>query len=273
MSKDLLPGSLGGLKITKAQKRSPFLNMLIYGDSGIGKTTLAASAMAVSEMAPVLLIDYEGGTESLRHSYPEVDVLRVQNWLDMQKVYDELHAGRHPYKTVILDSLTEIQKFSMYQIMADLIAEKGDDVDPDIPGMREWGKNVEQIRRFVRAFRDLPMNTIFTALAKDDKNPRTGKTKTLPSLSGKVAAEVPAFLDVVVYYYLKRVGDDEQRLLLCNATEGNIAKDRTSKLPMVMESPTMEKLFTLILGKTETETDEIDDLTAPIPTPTTAKAS
>lgn len=273
----LTPGSLGGLKVVKAQERSQFLNVLIYGDSGIGKTTLAGSASAIPEMSPVLVVDIEGGTESLRHSYPDVDVVRVKTWQEMQQVYDELHAGRHKYKTVILDSLTEIQKFSMMQIMLDLI-DKKDDADPDVPGMREWGKNVEQIRRFVRGFRDLPMNTIFTALAKEDKNPRTGKSKTLPSLQGKVAQEVPAFLDVVLYYYIKRVNEEEKRLLLAAPTETIIAKDRTARLPIVTEDPTMAKLYKAIIGGEElpeAEEDDMSSLTAPITTndtPTT-KAS
>jgi phage nucleotide-binding protein len=271
---DLVPGSLGGLRVTKAQERGQFLNLLIYGDSGIGKTTLAGSADVVTEMSPTLVVDVEGGTESLRHAYPNVDVVRVKTWNEMQQVYDELHAGRHKYQTVILDSLTEIQKFSMMQIMFDLIEKKGDEVDPDVPGMREWGKNIEQIRRFVRGFRDLPMNAIFTSLSKEDKNPRTGKSKTMPSLSGKVAAEVPAFLDVVLYYYIKRVDDVEKRLLLSSPTETIIAKDRTARLPVVMEDPTMSKLYAAIIGGQELPEAEEDDLsTLTAPNPTTAKAS
>jgi hypothetical protein len=265
----LKPGMLGGLKVTTAVARSPYLNVLVYGDYGTGKTVLAGSAEEVAEMAPVLVLDYEGGTESLRRTYPGVHVLRVTDWDQMQNVYDELHrTNGGGYKTIILDSLTEIQKFSMYAIMEKHVVDalaKGDEVDPDVPGMRQWGKNAEQTRKFVRAFRDLPVHTIFTALAKTDKDPKTGKQKTVPSLSGKIAQEVPAFLDVVVYYYIKRVEDEERRMLLCNATEGNTAKDRTGKLPMVLEAPTMSKVFQLILGTetdtTATDTDDIDTLT------------
>jgi hypothetical protein len=261
----LMPGRLGGLQVTTAQKRSDWLNMLVYGDYGIGKTVLAASAAEVAEMSPVLVLDYEGGTESIRRRFPDVHVLRVQDWDKMQVVYDELHrTGGGGYRTIILDSLTEIQKFSMYRIMEKRVVDalaKGEEADPDVPGMREWGKNVEQTRKFVRAFRDLPVHTIFTALSKDDKDPKTGKRKTLPSLSGKVAQEVPAFLDVVVYYYIKRVDDEERRFLLCNATEGNTAKDRTAKLPQVLEEPTMRKIFDIILGAEAEPEIDITSLT------------
>jgi hypothetical protein len=244
--------TLGGLKVVPVQKRAPFINILVYGDSGVGKTTLAGSADDCPELRPAIVVDFEGGTESLVRTHPDIDQVRVSTWKEMQAVYDELHRGKHGYSTVILDSLTEIQKFNMYQIMVELI-EKRPDLDPDVPSMREWGKNLEQMRKFVRAFRDLPMNSIFTALVKQDKNDRTGVTTLLPSLSGKLAGEVAAFLDIVGYYYTKTVEENgevrEKRLLLTSKTETIVAKDRTQSLPLVVEDPTMQKIFDYINTK------------------------
>lgn len=249
--------SLAGLSISKVQERSSYYNILIYGDSGTGKTTLAGSADMVPSMRPVLFVDIEGGTESLKHSYPDVDTIRVLNWKDMQDLYNELYEGRHPYNTVVLDSLTEIQKFNMYSIMKKVI-QKRPELDEDVPSMREWGINLEQMRKFVRGFRDLEMHTIFTALAKSDKDQKSGIVTTKPSLSGKLADEVAAFLDVVGYYYVKQIGDGEdaefRRLLLTQKTDQQIAKDRTGRLPMVIEHPTMELLDQLFRGVAPTQT-------------------
>jgi hypothetical protein len=250
----ITPSTFAGLPVQKVEERSQFYNILVYGESGTGKTTLAGSADEVPSMRPVLFIDIEGGTESLRHSYPDVQTVRVTTWKEMQDVYNELHEGNHPFKTVVLDSLTEIQKFNMYNIMEDVI-QKRPDLDQDVPSMREWGKNLEQMRRMVRGFRDLDMHSIFTALSRVDKDQRSGAQLHQPSLSGKLAGEVAAFLDVVMYYYVKQSGDGDDaqynRYLLTAKTDTHVAKDRSGSLPQVVENPTMKLVHDLMQGKTK----------------------
>jgi hypothetical protein len=229
--------------------------MLIYGESGTGKTTLAGSADSVPNMRPVIFIDIEGGTVSLTHSYPKVETVRVTTWKDMQKVYDELRQSRtHGYQTVVCDSLTEIQKFNMYDVMDTAFRKRPEGtVEIEVPAQRDWGVSLEQTRKMIRGFRDLPMHTIFTALAKDDRNPKTGIVTVKPSLPGKLASEVAAFLDIVMYYYVKEVKGPEnktefRRLLLTQKTDTEVAKDRSGKLPQVIESPTMSTINTLMKG-------------------------
>ena len=243
--------TLGGLRVQPVAERIAYLNFLVYGEPGVGKTVLAGSSAEVSEMAPVLILDVEGGTFSIRDRNPEVDVVRVQTWNDMQKVYDGLVKGELVYKTVVLDSLTEIQKFSMGLIMEKLVKDDPER-DPDVPGMREWGKNIEQIRRLVRAFRDLPMNTIFTALSVSTRDPRTGLDKIRPGLSGKLSGEVAGFVDIVGYMYVKSIDGELQRLLLTAATDTQVAKDRSAKLPPVVQNPTLPTIYQSIFGGNET---------------------
>jgi hypothetical protein len=249
--------TLGGLKIEQVADRTPWFNMLVYGNSGVGKTLLCGSAQAVPEMNPVLFVDVEGGTLTLRTQYSDVEVVRVNSFKDIQRVYSELYDGKSGYKTVVLDSLTEMQKFSMYGIMEDLQARTlGSDkeFDPDIPGIREWGKNTEQIRKMVRAFRDLPLNVLFTALEMTDRDPKTGKVTVKPSLSGKLSNEVAGFVDQVFYLYIQVVDEENQRLILTSSTEKHIAKwrDAPDPIPNPIINPNMQLLHDHIYHKETT---------------------
>jgi phage nucleotide-binding protein len=242
---ELTPEMLGGLEVTTVQAAVTKINMLVYGEPGVGKTVLAASAAAIPEMSPVLIIDIEGGTLSAAKMGFDCKTVRVKKWNDMQKVYDALYRGNHPYKTIVLDSLTEIQKFSMAEIMVKVVEEDGDR-DPEVPSIREWGKNGEQTRRVVRGFRDLPMNSIFTCLSDADRDKSGNVTKTRPSLSGKLKAEVAGFVDIVAYMYKKTVGDNTQRLLMTSGTDKYVAKDRSDSLPAILQNPTMADIFAAV---------------------------
>jgi AAA domain-containing protein len=248
MTELLTPTTLGGLKVRKAAQRPPNANLLVFAESGWGKTQLAGSSDAVPEMRNVVAMDFEGGDLTLSHSYPNVDVVPIKKWEDAQAVYDELWAGGHGYGTAIVDSLTEIQKLCMYSVMGRVV-EEHPERDEDVPSIREWGINLELMRKFVRGMRDLPINVIFTALVVEDRNQRTGMVTKKPSLSGKLKNEVAAFLDVVAYGYIKEVSENNEtkqmRLLLTQSTDEIIAKDRTGKLPQVVVEPTMEILYDL----------------------------
>lgn len=242
--------TIAGMKVSSPALWE-YINLLVYGQPGVGKTRLAGSASKVPQMSPVLLLDFEGGTLSLASDYGDVNVVRCQSWTSVDRLYGALY-DRNPYKTIVIDSLSETQKFSMSQIMRDVVA-KDSERDPDVASLREWGKNGEQIRRLVRAFRDLPCHTIFTALVTEDRDERTNTWRTSPGLSGKLKGEVAGYVDIVMFMYKKEVGKLNERevrtLALTQGTERQIAKDRSGMLPVIMESPTMEDIYKLIIGQ------------------------
>lgn len=240
-------GVLAGFPILQVKGMERYINILFYADSGVGKTVLCGSAAAVAAMAPVLFIDVEGGSMSLNDFYPQVEVVRITDWRDMQKLMKELAKGKSKYRTVVIDSLSECSKLSMHNVMDNAIKGATRDIDPDVPEIYHWGKNIIQMRRFVRQMRDLEMNVLFTALLDQEKNNK-GKWISRPSMPGKLAKEIPGLMDIVCYYYIKQKGDDMQRLLLTGQTDTIIAKDRSNKLPQVIEEPTMTKMYQYILG-------------------------
>jgi hypothetical protein len=244
-----LRDKIGGLEVMRVSEQEFNFNLMIYGRPGVGKTVLAASSADVPDMGPVLFLDIEGGTLSAAAMNYDCDTVRIRTWVDFQNIYEDIYAGRTPYKTVVLDSLTEIQKFSMLNIMYQNIQEDSGR-DPDIPAIRDWGKNSEQTRRLIRGFRDLPINTIFTALVIEEKNQKTGLVEKKPQLSGKLSGEAAGFLDIVLYMYLKTVEDEPHRLLLSEGNETTVAKDRSGGLPQIVIDPTMAEIHEAITSTT-----------------------
>lgn len=246
----LRPTQIGGLNIVKPDEIE-WINFLIYGEPGVGKTVLSASASAVEEMSPVLLVDGEAGTLSIRDRYPGVDVIKIKHYGELVVIRDAIAKGEVPYKTVILDSITEIAKIGMDDIMIRAVAkarEEGANRDPDLPGIGEWGKSANQIRKLVRSFKLLPIHFIMTALSQvDTKKPSRPVTK--PDLSGKLAEAMPGQLDEVFYMYNKedKVPDSEEVITnryILTAQHGNIiAKDRSGNLPLAMKNPTMQLIM------------------------------
>jgi hypothetical protein len=255
---------LAGMQITKAYETANWMKLMVYGDPGVGKTLLAATAWDVEQMRPILCINIEGGTMTFREKYPEIDVITPRDTLDpggrvkrtgwrkLQDLYEALRK-ENPYRTIIIDNLSETQKVSMAHVMHETVL-KDAERDPDIPAQRDWGKSGEQLRRFVRAFRDLDCHVIYTAWAAKKQDQTTGQITIEPSLPGKLAAEVPGYLDIVLYMYSreeKTEGGGEVRMIrrVLSQPTGkiSIAKDRSDKLPTVMQDPTMAKITDLAL--------------------------
>jgi len=245
--------SLGDFELTDLEEEQGFLKLLIFGESGVGKTVLASTAALVPSMSPMLFLNIEGGLLSAQKQAPRLKLpkgsiksLRLNKFLDIEPIYNTLADSEHSFRTVVIDSLTELQKCSMEQIMRD-VARKDATRDLDIPAQRDWGKTIEQIRRVVRGFRDLDMHVIMTCLAKEDKDELTGEVKVRPDLPGKLAGQVPAFFDEVFYMY-NAVKEDPKNenanivtrhLLTANAGK-YIGKDRSGNLPLMLENPTLE---------------------------------
>lgn len=250
--------TIAGLPVLTVAERVEYLKLLVYGDSGVGKTTLAGSAYDVPEMRPVLFVDMEGGTKSIRNRYPEIEVIRVREeytekgrlvktaWSRLVEVYEALKIEQR-YRTVVIDSLSEAYEVAMKDIMTGVVQEYPDR-DPDVPGQREYGRARSQLRRMTRRFRDLPINVIFTAL-KGEKTTDDGRVVAIgPALSGKLMNEIPAFMDEVYHLYVKDDKEDVKRFILTRKTGKNIAKTR-SDLPMTVENPSMPAIADIVIDK------------------------
>lgn len=241
------------LKVKSPEEAIPYLNLLVYGDPGAGKTYLAGTALDHKLTKPVLFIDVEGGVTTLRKR-KDLDVIQVRSIKEVIDINNEIiKAGDPYYKTIVLDSLTELQKMDMAWVQEFEYNKLGPEkVDKDIPSQRAWGKSGERMRRIITAYRDLPTHLIATCRLGQEYDDSTGITHFYPALPGKLRADVPGYFDVVGFLKAdsKKQGNDTVtiRTLQVGKTARVVAKDRTDSLPLVIEGPNIPDMWNVIHG-------------------------
>lgn len=223
------------------------ITVLIHGESGVGKTWTG-----VTTPAPRLVLDVEGRSrftptkkglwnpmEPPPAEVQETTIVTVRDLTTMQAAFQWLAAGNHPWKSVTVDSITELQK----RVMDETVGQRQ-------PETQDWGTLLRRMEALIRAFRDLtnhPTNplemVVFIAMSivKDEKY--------RPHLQGQIATTLPYYVDVLGYMY---VADDGHRYMLTQPREagggsrGFAAKDATGVLPVVLEDTNLTTMLALI---------------------------
>lgn len=223
-------------RIDTVQRRERYLKLLIYGNYGVGKTTLACTAAEVPSMQDVLIINAEAGDLSVA-DFEGLDEVTVQDFRTLGRINEYLKQhcrardegdvdflkeseaklrGVEPseieeprqYRTVIIDSLTELEAYCFNQLLGITDTTRLDE-ESQSAEWAEYKKNHTMMLRVVRAFRDLPMHVIFTA-AEQFQQDETKRYKYSPDLTGKLSKKIQGFMDMVGYY---AVGQDGESIL------------------------------------------------------------
>lgn len=235
------------------------LTVLVHGDSKVGKTTFAATAPY-----PRLLLDVESASRFLpvaktrwdpqREEPPIADgtwdtcVVPVIDYATISQVYAWLQTGRHQFRSVIIDSISELQVRCLEKI-----AGRGQVQTP------QWGELLRDMAGLCRDLRDLtmhPTNPLEAVVLTSMTVNRDGKWK--PYLQGQLATVIPYFWDITAYLYVQYVQDDptaqprETRQLLTRKHPEYEAGERVQgRLPAVIENPNIEQMLDTIFGPRE----------------------
>ncbi len=192
-----------------------YLYLLIHGPYGTGKTTLGHTAPG-----PICVLDAEGGSLYVDKDIVLWDprdpipgglntdtsvVVDVQDWETYRLVLDIILSGDHPFKSLLVDSLTEIQKQLKDALLPDNEFGSYTKADYDI-----WDQlltfmeaDARKLRNLARPGHKNPINVVIVAASNVEEYPRR------PILQGALRRSLPGFVDVEGYLHAEEVMNEK----------------------------------------------------------------
>ena len=237
------------------------VSMLVYGRSGTGKTTFAATvANALPDDLRVLLIDVrEQGQDSISEYGERVDVFSCATWDDFVGAYWYLKEGEHNYGAVIIDTVTQVQSLAM-----EWARKKAK--SPEVMSRRAWGFLGSALSPLLLDYRDLPIHVIF--LAQDRKSVNDDVEEEMgdllpdfgPAMMPSVAKDLNAMVKVIGQTHIKqrekkkdgkinKVTEFRMRLGPHPVYLTKVRSPKGSKVPGFITDPTFGKILNIMKGE------------------------
>lgn len=245
-------------KIVSLEEEDDFVNLLVYGMSGSGKTVFGGSGRNVLFLAPE-----DDGTLSAKRLGSKAKKWPIKKWSDLQEAYDWLDENPdHGFDWIVIDSATEMQQMLLRDILENAKREN-EKRDLDIPAIADHQKWQNKFKRFVKAFNALPVNVLWLALARNEQD-QDKEDFLCPDIQGKGYQLAQAFasymtsygyMEVVekVYANPKRDEEGQPKTVTRNVRQitwedtGTIrGKDRTTRLAPTTVNKTLAEVTKLI---------------------------
>ena len=252
---------------------SKTIKAFIYGDPGSGKTTFAATLCDDPRTSPVFWINCGGNPDTLNGRKESPFVTTLEATKELNPVYDWFASGqpiveKHalwtalgvdtppvPFKSIVIDGLTEYQRVAMDEITGNKGKGPGDALKQ--PEIQHWGQALNRLTLVARLFFGLNITTFLTALERVEKDELTGSLSYGPGLWGQARAEVPGYSLLTVRMARQSKMDPKTRMEARDAYSvayidqlGKwLAKEQYGgKLPKYVENPTAKFFMDAIYG-------------------------
>jgi hypothetical protein len=211
-------------------------NCLLWGESGVGKTPLAATLAACEQTAPCLLLDVDKGAMSVVEE-PRPTIFRITAWVQVDKIYKLMRDGKWAdlakfveceqvleYKSIVIDSGTELEVMCRKLVQS----ESGND---EIPSQPDYLKAQERFKPLYRHLRDLPcMSMVMTAGVRDLREDVSGIVKYYPAFTPGLVHDLVRMTDLVMYQDTKEEDKKWLHILQTHVSRRIIARSRSPKL-------------------------------------------
>ena len=234
------------------------LNIIVFGHSKRGKSWLGDTTPA-----PRVVLDAEAGsrfTPSKKITWnpseapPEADgswetaIVPVRAFRDVTAVYQWLNSGKHPFNSVVLDSISEIQQRAVDDIAG-----------TNLMKTQDWGQLLRMVSDVVRKFRDLitspvkPLDAVvFIAMAKQRSD-----GVWAPYIQGSLATVLPYYVDCCAYLdvYPQEDGSTVRRLITGTVPGYETGERVGGRLGQFIDDPDMTMMIEMVRGNYQPDTD------------------
>jgi len=223
------------------------IKLLIYGSPGVGKTVFC------SQFPSPLFIDSEKGMAAIEKQIDYVSITNFEEFQELLKdIIENVEEYKKKYKTIVVDSVTELQKRSLDYILKKAV-QNNISRDPNLITQQDWGKNTESMRKALRSLRDLSehFNIVLTALSREVSS--EGNLIKRPDLTPSLFSSLNSYLDIMGYMMTKTEENEDKKMevtryLIFANTNKFIAKSRIRNLSNVIKNPTWEKFNKSLKG-------------------------
>lgn len=207
-------------------------NLILYGNSGVGKTALAGGA------PNAYFLTTEKGVVSAQRTGSKAQRLAGHDWDHVEASLDWADNNLDLSNWLIVDSVSKMQILNMRWILQAEHEER--DADLDIPQIQNHQKWQNMYMRFWDRMIDAKYNTILIATAMHKEDP-DGESLVLPAITGKdytISNYCCAQADCVLYYGVPRNQPKDEptlRRILTETRPPYFAKDRYNALPRYID--------------------------------------
>lgn len=192
------------------------VKMMVYGQAGMGKTTLALSS------PNPLLLDFDNGVKRVNNAHlgDNVGIVQISNWQEVVQLLTTESADLAPFGTIVVDTIGKMMDF--------IIAYRCGGRNPRV---QDWGTINSDFKWFVNALSGLGKHIIF--VAHRDTRKEGEETVFVPALREKSYNSIVTELDLLGYLEMKSENGVQKRSITFDPTSRNDGKN-TCQLPGVM---------------------------------------